>query len=148
MSSNFKTYENPSIFHRWAAAQWRRPKDPTIYGATEIDMEPALAFLEKVRQKWGVQVTVTLGGITRTAVANDLQQWSVEFPAMQASVKPITLTVISSHGHRRTVNNILVGDVWYLTGSTMLNGEMAYTPRDTDAKPLVAMPLAGRLSRP
>jgi hypothetical protein len=39
MSSNFKNYENPSIFHRWAAAQWRRPKDPTIYGATEVDME-------------------------------------------------------------------------------------------------------------
>ena len=35
MSTNFKTYENPSIFHRWAAAQWRRPKDPTIYGATD-----------------------------------------------------------------------------------------------------------------
>ncbi|KPK15186.1 MAG: hypothetical protein AMJ62_10085 [Myxococcales bacterium SG8_38] len=57
--SNFKPYENPSIFHRWAAAQWRRPKDPTIYGATEIDVGPALAFLEKVRQEWGVQVTVT-----------------------------------------------------------------------------------------
>ena len=28
MSTNFKAYENPSIFHRWAAAQWRRPKDP------------------------------------------------------------------------------------------------------------------------
>lgn len=59
MSSNFKNYEDPSIFHRWAAAQWRRPKDPTIYGATEVDMEPALAFLEKVREEWGVQVTVT-----------------------------------------------------------------------------------------
>ena len=59
MSTNFKTYENPSIFHRWAAAQWRRPKDPTIYGATEIDMEPALAFVDKVREEWGVNVTVT-----------------------------------------------------------------------------------------
>lgn len=57
--TNFKPYENPSIFHRWAAAQWRRPKDPTIYGATEIDMEPALAFVDKVREEWGVQVTVT-----------------------------------------------------------------------------------------
>ena len=59
MSSNFKNYENPSIFHRWAAAQWRRPKDPTIYGATEVDMEPALAFIDKVREEWGVNVTVT-----------------------------------------------------------------------------------------
>ena len=59
MSTNFKSYDNPSIFHRWAAAQWRRPKDPTIYGATEIDMEPALAFVDKVREEWGVNVTVT-----------------------------------------------------------------------------------------
>ena len=59
MISNFKTYENPSIFHRWAAAQWRRPKDPSIYGATEVDMEPALAFVDKIREEWGVQVTVT-----------------------------------------------------------------------------------------
>ena len=56
---NFKAYENPSIFHRWAAAQWRRPKDPSIYGATEIDMQPALAFVDEVREEWGVKVTVT-----------------------------------------------------------------------------------------
>lgn len=59
MSTNFKSYENPSLFHRWAAAQWRRPKDPSIYGATEIDMAPALAFLDEIREEWGVQVTVT-----------------------------------------------------------------------------------------
>lgn len=88
----------------------------------------------------GVQVTVTLGGITKTAVANELQQWSVEFPALAASTKPITLSVSSSHGFQRTVKDILVGDVWYLTGSTMLNGEMAYNPRDKDAQPPAALP--------
>ena len=92
-------------------------------------------------------MTVTLGGVTRTAVANELQQWSVEFPALEASVKPITLSVSSSHGHRRTVNDILVGDVWYLTGSTMLNGEMAYNPRDKDAKTPAAMPLVREFRR-
>ena len=30
--------------------------------------------------------------------------------------------------------DILVGDVWYLTGSTMLNGEMAYNGRDKEAE--------------
>lgn len=59
MSPSFRPYENPSIFHRWAAAQWRRPKDPSIYGATEIDMTPSLAFLDEVREEWGVPVTVT-----------------------------------------------------------------------------------------
>jgi len=50
----------------------------------------------------GVKVTVTLGGVTRRAVANDLQQWSVSFPALKASTKPITLTVEASHDHSRT----------------------------------------------
>jgi len=95
----------------------------------------------------GVEVTVTLGGITKTAVANEFQQWSVDFPALEASTKPITLSVSSSHGFQRTVNDILVGDVWYLTGSTMLNGEMAYNPRDKDAKPPAAMPLVREFRR-
>ncbi len=78
----------------------------------------------------GVTLKVTLGNMTQSVVANELQQWSIEFPPLQASATPITLNVEASHGHRRTVNDILVGDVWYLTGSTMLNGEMAYNQRD------------------
>ena len=82
----------------------------------------------------GVKVTVTLDDATKTAVANDLQQWSVTFPARKASTKPITLTVTSSHDHSRTVKNILFGDVWYLTGSTLLTSEWAYNQRDKEAE--------------
>jgi hypothetical protein len=89
----------------------------------------------------GVKVTVTLGDVTKTAVANDLQQWAVTFPALKASAKPITLTVKSSHDRSRTVRNILVGDVWYLTGSTLLTSEWGYNQRDKEAKPPATMPL-------
>jgi len=95
----------------------------------------------------GVEVTVTLGDITKTAVANDLQQWSVSFPALKASTKPITLTVETSHDHGRTVKNILVGDVWYLTGSTQLTGEWAYNQRDKDAEIPESMPLVREFKR-
>lgn len=95
----------------------------------------------------GVTVTVTLGGITKTAIANDLQQWSVEFPAFKVSTKPKTLSVKSSHGFSRTVKNILVGDVWYLTGTTMLNGELAFNRRDTKATMPAAMPLVREFRR-
>ncbi len=81
----------------------------------------------------GVEVTVTLGGVTQTAVANDRQQWSVSFPALKASAQPITLAVKASHGHSKTVQNILVGDVWFLTGSTQLTSESAYDRRDAKA---------------
>ena len=101
---------------------------------------------------WGhankdVKVTVTLGGISRTAVANDLQQWSVEFPALKASIKPITLTVKSSHGHSRVVKDILVGDVWYLTGSTQLTSEWAYNQRDKKQTRPKAIPLIREFKR-
>jgi pyruvate dehydrogenase E2 component (dihydrolipoamide acetyltransferase) len=59
MRSNFVPLKNPSSFHRWAAAQWRRPNDPSMYGSTEIDMTKPLELLARVREEWGVKVTVT-----------------------------------------------------------------------------------------
>ena len=132
-------------------AQYTDPDYP-ILQVVEYFRNGAIIQRDKPIPVWGhankgVKVTVTLGGITRTAVANDLQQWSVEFPAYKASAKPITLSVSSSHGFQRSVNDILVGDLWYLTGSTMLNGEMAYNQRDKDAKPPEALPLVREFRR-
>ena len=95
----------------------------------------------------GVKVTVALDDTAKTAVANDLQQWSVTFPSRKASTKPITLTVTSSHDHSRTVKNILFGDVWYLTGSTLLTTEWAYNQRDKEADLPMAMPLVREFCR-
>ncbi|MCA9179091.1 MAG: hypothetical protein KDB14_31730 [Planctomycetales bacterium] len=95
----------------------------------------------------GVKVTITLGEVTKTAVANERQQWSVEFPALEASATPITLSVKSSHGFERMVKDILVGDVWYLMGSTLLTSEMAYSSRDKDARPPEALPLVREFRR-
>ena len=103
-------------------------------------------------QVWGhanqaVKVTVTLDDATESAVATDLQQWSVTFPARKASTKPITMTVTSSHDHNRAVKNILIGDVWYLTGSTLLTSEWAYNQRDKEADLPRAMPLVREFCR-
>ena len=95
----------------------------------------------------GVEVTVTLGGVTRSAVANDRQQWSVSFPALKASTQPITLAVRASHGHSRKVQNILVGDVWFLTGSTLLTSEPTFDQRNKQAAAPEAMPLVREFRR-
>jgi hypothetical protein len=95
----------------------------------------------------GETVTVTLGDLTQTAVANELQQWSVSFAAFKASTDPITLTVKASHGFNRTVKDILIGDVWYLTGSTLLTSEWAYNQRDEKAAIPEAMPLVREFRR-
>ena len=95
----------------------------------------------------GVKVTVTLDGVTQSVSPNDLEQWSVTFPARKASAEPITLEVKSSHGFNRTVRNILVGDVWYLTGSTLLSTEWPYDRRDKEAELPGAMPLVREFCR-
>ena len=95
----------------------------------------------------GVSVKVTLGNETKETKANALQQWSVTFDPRPASSDPIQLTVEANHGHRKEVRDILVGDVWYLTGSTLLNGEMASDPRKTEAAPLAPLPLVREFRR-
>ena len=95
----------------------------------------------------GVSVKITLGDVTKTAIANDLQQWSVEFPPLPASTTPIRLVVESGNGFRREVKDILVGDVWFLTGSTQLNGEMAYNSRQDEARMPEPMPLVREFRR-
>jgi hypothetical protein len=95
----------------------------------------------------GVEVTVTLGGVSKTAVANDRQEWAVAIPARKASAEPIALEVKASNGLNKTVKNILVGDVWFLTGSTLLTSESAYNPRAKDATVPAAMPLVREFKR-
>jgi hypothetical protein len=135
-------------------ARYARYTDPDypILQVAEYYRDGVIIQRDKSIPVWGhanegVKVTVTLGGVTKTAIANDLQQWSVEFPALKASTKPITLTVKSSHGFSRTVNNILVGDVWYLTGSTQLTSEWGYNQRDKAAEIPAAMPLVREFKR-
>ncbi|MBT8038131.1 MAG: sialate O-acetylesterase [Verrucomicrobiae bacterium] len=129
-------------------AKYARYTDPNypILQVAQYYRDGAILQRDKPIPVWGhanqgVKVTITLGGVTKTAVANDYQQWAVEFPAMKASTQPITLTVESSHDRRRIVKNILVGDVWYLTGTSQLTSEWAYNQRDQDAKLPASQPL-------
>jgi len=95
----------------------------------------------------GVAVTVKLGDAVQTAKAGGNEAWSVAFPPMKASAKPITLSVETDNGQSRRVANILVGDVWYLTGSTLLTSEWGIDRRDKQATVPEAMPLVREFKR-
>lgn len=125
-------------------ARWTDPDYP-ILQVLEFYRDNAVIQRDQPIPLWGhanegVEVTVTLGEVTKKTTANELQQWSVTFPPLKASTKPITLSVTTSHDLSRTVNNILVGDVWHLTGSTLLNTEWPYNQRDENAQPPEALP--------
>ena len=95
----------------------------------------------------GVTVKIDFGGAVQTVVADDLQQWSVTFPGRKASIQPITLNITTSHDYSRTVRDILIGDVWYLTGSTQLTTEWAYDRRNKEAGLPKTLPLVREYRR-
>lgn len=51
--------ENPSFFRKLAMGNWGNIGDPQVYGILELDCEKALAYLEKLREKHQVKVTMT-----------------------------------------------------------------------------------------
>jgi sialate O-acetylesterase len=97
--------------------------------------------------KPGDKVSVTLGkesaeATTAAAAPVDvfgyeeaykgLGKWEVSFPAREASTEPITLAATSG-GETITLGNILIGDVWVMTGQS----NMAFPVDKTDAKDLL-----------
>jgi pyruvate dehydrogenase E2 component (dihydrolipoamide acetyltransferase) len=56
---SFTAIRDPSAFRKIAAAMWKHPSDPTIYGSLDIDATRALAFLSDYRQRHDVKVTIT-----------------------------------------------------------------------------------------
>ncbi len=59
MASTLRPLENLSTWRRISLHTWDRPGDPTVYGTLEINVERALAYLERVRADAGVHATMT-----------------------------------------------------------------------------------------
>jgi len=55
--TQFTPIEDASSFRRMAAAMWRSPRDPSIYGSMDVDATAALGFLRDHGS--GVKLTVT-----------------------------------------------------------------------------------------
>ena len=57
--TRFQPIEGASSFRRMAAAMWRQPSDPSIYGSMDVDATAPLAFLAAHQRETGVKLTVT-----------------------------------------------------------------------------------------
>jgi len=88
----------------------------------------------------GAEVTVTFDDQEKKAVVNEFDQWRVELDPMPASVRGRALTITCSDGAAATIGDVVVGDVWILTGQRNLTGELVLS-RKKDAEPPPAMPL-------
>ena len=132
-------------------AQWTDPDYPILQVA-EYYRDGVILQRNQPIKVWGhanrgVEVTVKLDDQIKKVSPNELEQWSVTFSARPASSEPITLEIKSSHGFERTVRDILIGDVWYLTGSTLLSGEWAYDRRNKEIDLPKTLPLVREFRR-
>jgi sialate O-acetylesterase len=95
----------------------------------------------------GEQVTVTLGGASRTATAGGDRAWRVEFAAMAAG-GPYRLEAAGRGGARATAEDILIGDVWLCSGQSnmefpvgrALNGEAEAAAADDPLLRVLTVP--------
>ena len=132
-------------------AQWTDPDYPILQVA-EYYRDGVILQRDKPIKVWGhanrgVEVTVNLDGEIKKVSPNEYEQWSVTFPSRPASSEPITLVIKSSHGFERTVRDILIGDIWYLTGSTQLSSEWAYDRRNKEVDLPKTLPLVREFRR-
>jgi len=56
---HYRRLQNPSSFRKLAAAMWRPPNDPHIFGFVDIEMTAPLALLERYNSEHGCRVTIT-----------------------------------------------------------------------------------------
>lgn len=67
--------------------------------------------------KPGAEVVVSIAGDKKVVKASENRSWKVEFPARQASSRPIEILLKSGEGAVK-LENVLVGDVWVIGGQS------------------------------
>ena len=71
----------------------------------------------------GDKITVTFAGQTVSTVAKD-GQWKVELQPMKANAEPQTMTISNGKGGVRSINDVLVGDVWVASGQSNMERQL------------------------
>ncbi len=73
----------------------------------------------------GTRVTVSFAGKSHTATAGSDGRWTVKLDPLAASATPQTLTIKGSS--TRTVQDVLVGEVWMCSGQSNMQWSVAQT---------------------
>lgn len=73
----------------------------------------------------GTKVTVDFAGQSKTATAGEDGKWMLRLDPLVASFKPQTMTVKTSDGKERAIQNILVGEVWMASGQSNMQWKAA-----------------------
>lgn len=88
----------------------------------------------------GTEITVTFGAQKKTAKVDEFERWSLILDPMSAFAKGRDLKITCSNGEARTIADVLVGDVWIMTGSRDMSGELIRAKKGETVS-LKALPL-------
>ena len=72
----------------------------------------------------GTQVTIRFGDQEKRGLVDEFERWKVTLDPLVPSKERRTLTIEASNGDRRTVQDVLVGDVFFVTGARRLASEL------------------------
>ncbi|MBL9037662.1 MAG: 2-oxo acid dehydrogenase subunit E2 [Archangium sp.] len=81
MTTAFAELPDASSFRRMAAAMWRNPQDPTIYGTMDVDVTETLQWIQRERERTGSKLSIT--HVVSWAVAQAFAQ----HPSLNAKVR-------------------------------------------------------------
>jgi len=88
----------------------------------------------------GTTVTVRFAGQAHSVKVDEFERWRVNLDPLEAHAGGRDLKVTADDGASATVSGVVVGDLWVLTGSTRLSGELI--PRDRKIREAPPLPLA------
>jgi len=88
----------------------------------------------------GTEMTVAFGDQQKRAKVDEFERWRVTLDPMPASSRGRDLEIRCANGEARTVRDVLVGDVWIMTGSRQLSGELIRAKKGEKVS-LKALPL-------
>ena len=72
----------------------------------------------------GTEITVVFGDQSKKTMVGEYERWLVTLDPMPASGKARDLKIICNDGVTKTIKDVLVGDVWILTGTRNLDREV------------------------
>ena len=88
----------------------------------------------------GTEMTVAFGNQEKKTKVDEFERWRVTLDPMPSSGKGRDLEIRCSNGEARTVRDVLVGDVWIMTGSRQLSGDLI-RPKEGEGVSPKALPL-------
>ncbi|MFW6161549.1 MAG: sialate O-acetylesterase, partial [Planctomycetota bacterium] len=88
----------------------------------------------------GTAITVAFGGQEKKTKVGEFERWRVTLDPMPASGQGRDLEIRCSNGEARTVRDILVGDIWFITGARHLSSDLIRAKKGEEVL-LKALPL-------